>query len=671
MTKRQFYRNLALRLDAGKPASLNEDDRSVEVLAATESRVQVWDYDRWELVDEVLLMSGLQMPESRQVPLLDTHSRYSSYTVIGSYRDMRVGPEGLLGRSHFSSAPEAEGPYTKVREGHLTDFSVGYRVGEAVWIDEGTSAVIDGRTFEGPVRVVTSWRIKELSVCPIGADELAKARADEALPIKKENLMDKRLRAFLERQGLPKDASEAEAYAFMERMDTQNQAGGQRSEPPPPANPQPAAQPVDPAAAARKAVEEERTRTSEITAMCSRFGVDHLTAGLIKDGTSVDKAREKVMDEMARTDHAGGHGYRAPAALGVDERDKFRAASQDALLLRAGRSPEKPAPGYDELAGRSLVELCRMSLVRAGLSDAGRPIEVVGRALLSSDMPVILGATANLSLMSGFDSASETWPIWCASGSVSNFLTHKAARAGETADLDEIPASGEYEYGDRAETFESYAIATYGKIFAISRQAIIHDDIGALTDTPFQHGESAARKIGDIVYAVLTANSAMGDGVALFHSSHGNLGTSAVVSETSIGEGIKKMGLQKDVSGKRRLNISPNFFIAPKALEGAGEIFFSSDRFTSDAKDSTRNNIYSGNRFTRAYDARLDDASSTAWYLAGPKGKTIKVFFLDGVQKPYLEHKSGWTVDGVEHKVRIDAGAKAMEWRTLLKNAGA
>ena len=35
-----------------------------------------------------------------------------------------------------------------------------------------------------------------------------------------------------------------------------------------------------------------------------------------------------------------------------------------------------------------------------------------------------------------------------------------------------------------------------------------------------------------------------------------------------------------------------------------------------------------------------------------------------------MEMQAGWTVDGVEYKVRIDAGAKAMDWRGLYKNAG-
>ena len=65
------------------------------------------------------------------------------------------------------------------------------------------------------------------------------------------------------------------------------------------------------------------------------------------------------------------------------------------------------------------------------------------------------------------------------------------------------------------------------------------------------------------------------------------------------------------------------------------------------------------------------DASATAWYLAGAKGKTVKVFFLNGQQGPYLETKQGWSVDGVEFKVRGDAAAKAIDWKSLLKNLGA
>jgi hypothetical protein len=129
--------------------------------------------------------------------------------------------------------------------------------------------------------------------------------------------------------------------------------------------------------------------------------------------------------------------------------------------------------------------------------------------------------------------------------------------------------------------------------------------------------------------------------------------------------------MQKDMRGKRRLNIVPQYIILPVSLEGKAEIFFNSTVFTSDNAGSTRTNPYAGNRFTRVYEPRLDDASETAWFMAGPKGKTIKVFFLNGNQTPYLETRDGWSIDGVEYKVRIDAGAAAVDWKALVKNAGA
>jgi hypothetical protein len=247
-------------------------------------------------------------------------------------------------------------------------------------------------------------------------------------------------------------------------------------------------------------------------------------------------------------------------------------------------------------------------------------------------------------------------------------------------DLDEVPEHGHYKYGDRTEAQESYSIATYGKLFAITRQALINDDLGALTDVPAGHGEAAARKVGDVVYAVLTANAAMGDGVALFASGHSNLvagGSGAIPSVATIQAGILAMGTQKDLQGLRRLNIRPEYLIGTKALEGAAEVFFRSAAFadsdtiaTDSSLAATRVNPYAGTYFTRVWEPRLDDNDAAAWFLAGRKGKTIIVYFLNGVQTPYMEEKTGWSVDGIEYKVRIDCGAKAMNYRYLYMNDG-
>ena len=663
--KNEEYRTLGLRLSSdGVPKTINEEKRSVEVIASTESPVQVFDYERWEVVNEVLLMSGCNMPESRQVPLLDTHSRYSSSSVIGSLRNMATSKGELTGRAFFSGVDDVSDTWTKVREGHLTDFSVGYIVRAATWLDEGQKAVIDGREFEGPLKVVTDWKVRELSVCPIGADENAKARA-KAQPEHKEKTVDKKLRAFLERQGLAQDANEEQAYQFLEKLEVKKE-----ETPPvvPPAK-DPVIDPEETKRATAKAVRAERVRISEITAMGARFGCEELATTLIDGDNTLDEARKAIMDHLAKEDKSPGH--RSPVEIGTEDREKFRAAATDAVMVRAGVQIKELAAGADELAGRSMVEMARMALTRSGHRDGGRPLDVVGRALTTSDFPYILASAANKSLNVGFETANETWSTWCATGSVSDFKTQSAVRASETSDLDEVPESTEYKYGDRSESREQYAIATYGKLLAITRQSIINDDLGALSDIPAAHGEAAARKIGDIVYAVLTANAAMGDGTALFASGHSNVGTTGAPGITTLAEGIKLMKLQTDIKGLRRLNIRPEFFIAPVAYEGAAEVMFKSEFYDGAGnKAATTVNPYYGDYFTRVYDPRLDDNSTAKWYMAGPKGKTVKVFFLDGVQTPYMETKQGWSVDGVEYKVRIDAGAKAMDWRALVYNAG-
>ena len=250
----------------------------------------------------------------------------------------------------------------------------------------------------------------------------------------------------------------------------------------------------------------------------------------------------------------------------------------------------------------------------------------------------------------------------------------------EFDDLDEVPPHGEYTYGKFTEAQESYSVVTYGKLFAISRQAIINDDLGAITMVPAMHGEAAARKVGDVAYAVLTGNAAMGDGNALFSTAHSNFvanGSGAAPGQATITAAVLAMGTQTDLRGLRYLNIRPVYLIAPKALEGGTEIFLQTFQYsdhstvaTDSSFASTRKNIYAGDYFTRVYDARLDASDAAAWFLAARKGMTVNVYFLDGVQAPYTEQQKGWTVDGTEYKVRIDCGAKAVDWVGLYMNDG-
>ena len=110
----------------------------------------------------------------------------------------------------------------------------------------------------------------------------------------------------------------------------------------------------------------------------------------------------------------------------------------------------------------------------------------------------------------------------------------------------------------------------YGIIVPFTHMAMINDDIGALADIREKLGAAAKRKYGDLVYAVLTGNPAMGDGVALFHADHGNFvdnGSGAAPSVATLNTGAAAMATQKDLQDEQSLNIRPMFILAPWALK--------------------------------------------------------------------------------------------------------
>lgn len=663
------YRSAPFSVRADGPATLDEATRSVEVVLSTENPARVYDYDRG-IINEVLLMSGAQIPESRKLVMLDTHSRYETANIIGSAREIRVEGNQLVGRAQYSSAPEAEGPWIKTKEGHLTDYSIGYRVDEYVWVPEGQTATVDGRTFTGPVQVVTKWTPRELSAVPVGADSSAKARSEITTTekeTKEEIKMDPKLRKFLERSGLPVTATEAEAIAFMEREDSSSQKDD-----------------IDLDQVRADATGKERDRIREIDALLTRYECQDLARDLIVGGKSLDDAQRAILDklqEKSKVQNPGFHGIE----MGADEKDKFRAAASDALVRRAGLKIVTPHPGSEDLLGHDLLRIAEKCLLMSGKSIRGTDKEIVGRAMTSSDFPYILANLATKSMQQAWESTSETWRTWCSVGSVPDYKTYYDNSLSEFDDLEEVPNSGEIKKGSFSEkTPEQYHVDLYAKTFKITHVMVVNDDLGAITQMPARRAEAAARKIGDVAYAVLTANGNMGDSIAIFSQASTRLndagsGYQSAPGIANIGEGIRAMGMQKDIAGKRRLNIRPQYFLAPKSLEGVSEVFFKSDKFSDNstvATDSTfastRVNPYGGSYFTRVYEPRLDDDSTTAWYLMGPKGRTVKVVFRNGQEAPTLEmHPSGFSIEGLEYCVSIDVGAYATDFRGMYRNEGA
>lgn len=684
-------RTLSLRMDGGKPATLNEEARSVEVVGATEAVVPVWDWERWDVIPEVLLMSGAHLPENGQLPLLDTHDTCDgTSSVIGSFRNVRIeeSTDGkrMVGAAVFSSLPEGDRPFVKLREGHLTDFSVGYIVQTYSWIEKGETATIEGRGFTGPVRVVTEWSPREMSICPVGADSAAKARSAKSTKENKMLLFGKRedtptedpaVCPFLDGTSCGAPAGPVCTYKDADGNCTKSPADAAAGTETPATEPEPASEPdgameePDDRGCApdkkRSETDSERSRVRGILAICKEHGLSERAADWVSTGASLDRVRFEALSILSARRGTNAPGY----GVGQSSAEKFRSAAADALLMRGHSVVKKPAPGADELRGYSLLELAREALRQSGQRVPGDPMSLVGRALTTSDLPYVLGEVVRRRVDQGVEEAAETYAQWTGESDAQDFRDHVGISLDAVSTLTRVNESAEYKYSSVSDTGVPYSVATYGSIIPISRQAIVNNDLGILSDTPVMMGRAAERTVGDLVYGILTSTANLSDGKPLFHTSRKNLAaTGTALTPDAFGLAVVAMGTQKGKRGET-LNLAPKYLLVPYAHMQEALSVIGSEYIGSQEQPLVRN-PWAVRGYEVVVEARLDPSTGTApWFAAAMKGLAINVAWLGGQKAPRIEQRDGWTVDGVELKVSIDAGAYIRDPRGLYKNAGA
>lgn len=422
----------------------------------------------------------------------------------------------------------------------------------------------------------------------------------------------------------------------------------------------------------------QKARASGINDIFAMFGNRHqelLTECLADIDCTVDMAKDKLLNALGRdatpSNTANAHIHAGNGNIVGD-------GIKQALMARAGYENRENDNAYNTY---TLREMARASLVERGIGIAGQNLlQMVGLAFThsSSDFGNILLDVTNKSLLEGWDAAEETFHLWTKEGRLSDFKTSHRVGMGEFPALDKVREGAEYKYITTGDHGEPIALATYGNIFSITRQAIVNDDLSVLTSVPFKMGEAAKATIGDLVYAVLIKNPAMSDKKPVFHKDHGNL-VSADVSVEGFDAARQAMRLQraaagKDAAGKeqegRTLNIRPAFALVPVALETqATQTIKSASVKGADVNSGVNNPIR--DFATVIAEPRLDLHSADEWYLTAAKGRdTIEVAYLDGITVPFIDQMEGFTTDGIATKVRIDAGVAPLDYRGMVKSTG-
>jgi ATP-dependent protease ClpP protease subunit len=418
----------------------------------------------------------------------------------------------------------------------------------------------------------------------------------------------------------------------------------------------------------------ERQRRSDIRALFARFpgreGLDAVQQQCEDDPEcSADAAGKRLLETLAKSTEPLNPRGRVEHVADHD-RATFRAGAVAATLHRADPSANQMTEQAREFRGMNLRDLARAACERAGVRTAGMtPSEIAVKALHStSDFPYLLESIVTKSLRAGYDGTQRTFVPFCRRATLPDFKTVSRVQLAGAPSLKKVLEGAEYEQGTIGEGAEKYQLSKYGRIVSATWETVINDDLDGLTRLPTMFGRSAADLESDVVYAIITANAALADGVALFHADHTNLGTAGVISDTTLSEAREKMLLQKGIEG-RYITVRPEFLIVPpKQLTKAQQ--FTSLPIQPNAASSA-NPFY--NALTIVVEPRLQDSSATAWYVsANPAAvDTIEYAYLEGAEGVFTETKQGFEVDGVQVKCRHVFAAKAIDYRGLFKNAGA
>jgi hypothetical protein len=426
--------------------------------------------------------------------------------------------------------------------------------------------------------------------------------------------------------------------------------------------------PADPTARTRAATDDRAIRE-----LGRRAGASTQRINTLLDlGATVDQARAAFLNDMLdRTVTVRSNGATSMHNnLTLDNPDVFHRAAAEALYARVQPGYTPTVPQAREFMGYSCADMARECLSRMGISTMGQPgPAVITRALqTTADYPNLLANLLNKSLREAYQSAPSGIRPIARETSAPDFRAKSRIQLDHSGfTLAQVNESGEFPYGSFVDTAESYGINTYGKIFAISRQALINDDLGGLGDITRRLGLGAMEFERQMLVNLILQNAEMGptmsDGLTFFHANHCNVGTGAAPSATTLSEARLKMRSQVGPGGGH-ISVVPKFLIVPAALETLGEQVITSVQAVQVA------NVNTFSFLSLIVEPRLTDPFR--WYLSCDPAlmPCIEYAYLAGAPGPQTESRAGFEVDGVQSKVRLDYGCGAIEWRGIVTNAG-
>lgn len=587
------------------PATADQEARTVEVIWSTGAPVRRRDFAGEYIERLCLAPEAVDLSRLEGAAVLDSHRQTAVRDVLGSVR--RAAVDGYRGTAviQFSRRPEVEPIWHDVLAGILRHVSVGYTVDE--WEE----------TTENNTRVRTAvrWTPLEISLVPTPADPGARIRMEE-------NVMHE---------------------------DTVNTMSGEA-----------------PGKKTCAAINAEIRSIARIAGLGQDWIDEQIDAG-----ADADAARRAAFEALARrSTPIRTEQVRVECVESHDDPAVRVAQMGEALYARIvpSHNLSEPARRY---AYATPVDMAREILVMRGHGTTGlAPASLITRALhTTSDFPLILGDAVGRVMRDAYQAAPSGVRRLGRQTTARDFRAVNKITLGEAPLLEKVHEHGEITHGTIAESIEAYKVETWARQIGITRQVLVNDDLGALSDLARRLGQAAAETEARILVELLEQNSGTGpkmsDNINLFHATHGNIAApGAAISDTTLSDARLALRTQTGLSGVP-IRVTPRYLLVPPALETTAEKWLAN---VAAAKAADVNPF--GGALTLVVEPRL--SSQTRWYVTADPAEIdgLEFAYLAGNQGPQIESRSGWDVDGVEIRVILDFGAGFVDYRGWYMNPG-
>ncbi|WP_374029767.1 hypothetical protein [Bdellovibrio bacteriovorus] len=420
-----------------------------------------------------------------------------------------------------------------------------------------------------------------------------------------------------------------------------------------------------------KAREDARAkRDADIRAAVRNAGFeDSLALDLITRNVSFEDASKEILQKIAARNEESNNVKPNIDINHAAERSKSedRVRAMETAIEHRLDSSVKVEGLARNFAGKSLSRMMEESLKLAGHDIRGMDEETMIRQAFqgTSEFAVATGSSISKRVKKGYDYVSENFKPFISETSRSDFKESAAVSLSDAPDLEPLNEHGEFQTGTFEESSEKYKVETYGKRIALTRQAIINDDLSLFDKIPFAMGVAGGRKVHELVFGILKDNAKMSsDNTALFHATHANLlGAAGANLEAVVEQLLLLLRTQKSPK-KKIMGYNPGWIIVGADQEIAAKKLITA--VTASKSDDV-------NVLANTLQGVIVEASLAAKQviLTGRKEEVdlIEVAWLKGNKGVNVRKRENPNILGVEWDVFMDVGAAPMDFRGFYRGS--